>query len=334
MSTGSKMKKGSILITTLWILAILSLFAMGIGFRASLEVRLSRYAMDKLQARYLAKSGIVKARELFLKSPTVDADTMYMCGILFDGQETPESVFGSEENSYAGGNFSVHYIQEEGIQDDVKQYFGILDEDRKININKYFSADPLEFGRVLKGLSTDISDLIISAIVDWRDEYAEDEFDYELEYGYKRKDGDFDSIEELMLVQQGMTREIFESIKPYITVHSNDEGKVNINTASRKVLSAVLGDNYGELIEAIIQYRKGLDGEAGTKDDQAITDIGVFSGIPGDERLTAVADSFGFKSSGFRILSHGHYRKIDKHITCVIKKGEEEEAEVLYYHEE
>ena len=55
--------KGSILITTLWIMAILALLAMGIGFRASLEVRLSKYNMDKLQARYLAKAGIEKAKE-------------------------------------------------------------------------------------------------------------------------------------------------------------------------------------------------------------------------------------------------------------------------------
>ncbi len=52
------MRKGTILITTAWILAILTLFAVGIGFRVGLEIRLTGYRLDKLKALYIAKAGI------------------------------------------------------------------------------------------------------------------------------------------------------------------------------------------------------------------------------------------------------------------------------------
>ena len=121
--------KGSILITTLWIIAILSLLAMGIGFRSSLEVRLSKYNMDKLQAQYLAKAGIEKARERLLNDGHPDYDTLYECGISLEDEETPESIFGAQSNKLGDGSFSVG--SDAG--------YGMIDED-DIYILRRFAA--------------------------------------------------------------------------------------------------------------------------------------------------------------------------------------------------
>jgi DNA uptake protein ComE-like DNA-binding protein len=75
--------------------------------------------------------------------------------------------------------------------------------------------------------------------------------------------------EELLLIEN-MTKEKFSKFKELITTHGN--GKININTASGEVLSALgLDDN---LIQAITRYRQeyqGADGVSGTEDDGAFT---------------------------------------------------------------
>jgi type II secretory pathway component PulK len=69
--------------------------------------------------------------------------------------------------------------------------------------------------------------------------------------------------EELLLVE-GITPEIFLGFKDLITTYS--EGRVNINTAGASVFS-VLGMS-DDLIEIILNYRKGKDGEEATEDDR------------------------------------------------------------------
>jgi len=73
--------------------------------------------------------------------------------------------------------------------------------------------------------------------------------------------------EELLLVD-GINAEIFLGFKDLITVYS--EGRVNINTASGQVLK-VLGLS-DDLIEIILNYRKGKDGEEATEDDGEFKD--------------------------------------------------------------
>jgi DNA uptake protein ComE-like DNA-binding protein len=72
----------------------------------------------------------------------------------------------------------------------------------------------------------------------------------------------FQLKEELLLVE-GITAEIFSGFKDLITVYS--EGRVNINTAGAPVFS-ILGMS-DDLIEIILNYRKGKDGEEATEDD-------------------------------------------------------------------
>ncbi len=55
------------------------------------------------------------------------------------------------------------------------------------------------------------------------------------------------------------------------------EGRINVNTASREVLSAVpdLGD---DVIERIVRYRQGEDGKLGTDDDRQFRSLESMSG--------------------------------------------------------
>ena len=60
-----------------------------------------------------------------------------------------------------------------------------------------------------------------------------------------------------------MNQEIFDKIKPFVTVYGN--GKININTVSKEVLLAFGVVDY--VAENILLFRKGGDLIAGTGDD-------------------------------------------------------------------
>lgn len=78
----------------------------------------------------------------------------------------------------------------------------------------------------------------------------------------------FAATEELLDVE-GMTAEIYGGLNGFITVHT--DGAVNINTAPKEVFAALGYDR--ALIEDIINFREGDDGQEGTKDD------GVFESV-------------------------------------------------------
>ena len=356
-------KKGSVLLTTLWIVAILTLLAMGIGFRASLEVRLGKYAIDRLEARYLAKAGIVKARQ-YLNDSKTQNDTLYACGIKFKNEETPETVFGDEYNELGNGSFSVHYMAlrmvESGVEGEEEyevrvapaRVYGVEDEERKININmsKLTAGNKTEYIKILERLLPDPEGEetltrrdVINAIMDWQDTDgpagdAENNYYEGLDHPYKCKNSDFDLIEELLLVK-GVTPAFFEKIKGNITVYG--EGKVNANTAPAEVLTAIIG--YPDLVEEVVKYRKGTDGEEETEDDRFWTGADGFAGFLKSKGLKAesagaIKQYFTAKSDNFRIASHGTVGKVTSGVTCVVKResGSPAEKKVTYeyYHEE
>lgn len=125
----------------------------------------------------------------------------------------------------------------------------VEDEERKINLNRLvgehgIAADERRlavFRRFLSGMGVDPS--LAEAFVDWLDVDdaprtggAETAYYMSLPNPYEAKNDLFDSVEEILLVR-GVTREIYDRIRPFVTVTSS--GKVNINTAPMEVLTAL-----------------------------------------------------------------------------------------------
>jgi len=346
-----KSDRGSILITTLWIMAILSLLAIGIGFRASLEIRLSKFSMDRLKARYVAKAGIVKSLG-YMEDDENKIDTLYECGISFEKKEEDvlKAMFGEESNKLKRGAFSVHYEVEVESGDEgeitTKRMYGLVDEERKLNINirKLTQNESItketrkDFVTMLDRLLPDPEGEIekgamINALVDWQDpddlplqDGAEKTYYESLEFPYQCKNKDLEIPEELLLIK-GMTREYFGKIRDHITVYGI--GKINVNTAPKEVLMAVLG--YEQLATAATEERNGTDKEEGTKDDRYWQTVGAFTGFLKSKfenmkkTIDAKSKYFTVTSDNFRIMSHGKVDKVEVLITCVIKKVSEEE---------
>ena len=312
-------KKGTILITTLWILAILSVLAIGIGFRVSIEARLSKYNMDRLKGLYLAKAGIYKSQDILSKYPTKSSDSIRECGIVLSPNDDLKGIFTEKLND---GIFVVSY-DEEG-----KNYYGMMDEERKININ---TAPP----EVLENFLGMENEELTASIINWRGtaqmlKGASDIYYESLTPPYKCKHAPFSVIEELMLVK-GMTPELFESIKDYITVYGTADGRVNINTATKRVMLACgLSDG---LADIIIKIRNGEDKIAGTKDDIVFYgDIAEQLGLPECQDRAILGKYFTTVSNYFRIESKGMVdsSRITCKIVCIVKRG----AKKLEYYRE
>lgn len=324
-------KTGSILIMSLWILAILSILAMGLGFRSSIEARLSKYNMDRLKALYLAKAGVIKCQDI-LSSDNNNYISVYECGINLPPEQKLEDIFMNVKIADdSTGYFSVSYNST-----DLKSYPGMMDEERKININR---APEEVLKSLLQVLGSEGKlpigavqiDEIISSIECWRSPApgADDHYYESLVPPYQCKHAFFCAIEELLLVK-GMTLEIFSSIKDYITVFGPGDGRNNVNTAPKEVLMALGMPEM--LANKVISFRNGPDGKMGTEDDQIFLDANTIdsvlnSNLPGgltDDEVLVIGDlkskqCFTTVSNYFRIKSKGviNASRIEKKIVCV-----------------
>jgi len=302
----------------------LSILAVGLGSKVSQDINVASYFQNKPQARFLACAAIKRAQAV-LEDDTNSFDALNEFWSIGRYSDDGESVFNEAE--LGNGVYSID----------------MADEERKININTA-SQDVLErLFRIAGGAEIDDAHIIASSIVDWRDTDsnalaggAEDSFYKQLEIPYECKDGNFQVLEELLLVR-GMTDEIFLKVKDLITVYG--EGKVNINTAGRQTLYA-LGMN-DALADKITLYRRGNDGIEGTEDDNVLkgqasmaNDLKAEAGLTQEElnkivELTS-AGLLTVSSRNFSINAEGKVGKRREQIVCIADK----EREIKHWREE
>jgi len=216
---------------------------------------------------YLAKAG-VKMAILGLKNDETES-----YDALNDLWSNNEDIF--NEIELADGTFTISYQASryapyaEGIR------YGLIDEERKININKVPYDVLRNFFEIVEEVSLEEASDIAASIIDWRDaddnpedDGAESGYYFALDLPYPCKNADFEVLEELLMVK-GMSEEIFNKVKDRLTVHG--DGAVNINTADELVLQSMGMSE--DLAEKIIHFRKGSDGEEATGDDNVFEEV-------------------------------------------------------------
>ncbi len=327
--------RASILIVSLWVVTLLSAFAVSAGYQVRQKITLS----DRLDIRGwlngLAESGVEKAVTK-LKEDKVENgfDTFFDLGTAEAGR------FGNLE-APDGGATAVSYIQT-GLDGTRQWRYGLIDEERKLNVN---TADAETLSRLLQifEVEEDLANEIAYAITDWRDTDsflsnpsfgAEDDYYEDLKVSYGAKDQPFEVRQELLLVRS-MTPEIYDRIKNYVTVFGG--GSVNINTASEPVLSAL---GLGELAKKIINYCTGPDGQDGTADDEYFATSGNISAdlsaalhLSGAEMAVVsnlvAAGKLGVASSFFEIHSRGMLKQ--REIAIDIESIVDRSGKVVYW---
>src|SRR5438093_8037028 len=307
---GSKRKRpslraseGSILIQVLWTLAILVLLGLAVGYTTALDQRLVSYQRDRLTALYLAKAGYVRALVELERAPIPQTDSY-----LDSWANNPDAF---RLTPLGPGSFTVSYALP-GQDPPAGVVYGIVDEDRKININ----TAPKAILARLSGMTEEVAD----ALLEWRAAHKS---------LVVIEDRPFKLLEELWLVER-MTHEVFQALEPFVTVYS--DGKVNLNTAPREVLMA-LGMSEG-LVAKVLRYRWGFDGIRGTRDDQSFAplasagqDLNAFVPLTPLEaaQLGNLITQSRLKvaSSFFRIHSLGTARdgKISRVVEGIVRRG-------------
>ncbi len=256
---------GSILVMALWSLSVLTLFALTLGTIARQKITLVARIDDRDKLHFITESGVNMALVL-LKEEIAASGALYSAASKIFRHNNPGQFKGISLN---GGWCDVSYDQlDERISDPQKRY-GVVDEERKININTANQETLRNLIRQVAGLSEEEATKLAVAIIDWR-EYGEseitgfysDEYYDNLEYPYPAKNANFELIDELLLVK-GMNEDIFRSLEPFLTVYGN--GRVNINTANRFVFFS-LGLSPG-LVLKILSVREGQDQMESTADD-------------------------------------------------------------------
>ena len=188
---------------------------------------------------------------------------------------------------------------------------------------------------------------------------------------YVCKNADFDIVEELLMVKfvtplifygedLNNNRELDENerdgdispppdnedgdlqigLKDFVTVYGT--GRVNINTAPREVIEALLYDQLGDdaenVAENIVEYRDGMDDEPGTRDDRPFRtlnnsdeddfDISKVDGMD-SAVLSAISGMIDVKSDTFTIISTGQYGGVKAVIHQTVKREFLEETNLI-----
>ncbi|MBE0557379.1 MAG: general secretion pathway protein GspK, partial [Proteobacteria bacterium] len=237
------------------------------------EANITRNFKEETQAHYIAVSGLYWAIQELVVNEYLPRRTQARAGGSEPEDARPRINADIPAVPFGEGQFKVEKENESG----------------KINLNR---ADGNLLRMMLNNFEIEAADkdIILHSILDWRDKDnlhrlhgAEDDYYLSLPRPYRCKNGDFTSIEELLLVR-GVTPEIFHGgLKEMVSVYQDKEtavadpqrnapgappdariiglfdyNRININAASPRMLRA-LPRMTEEAVQAIMKYREEKD---------------------------------------------------------------------------
>ena len=237
--------QGLALMLVIWVLAIFMVLAISLSYATKTEMSATIAFRDAAEERFLAEGAMERAfLELLLR------------------RTAPVSLV-EEERPWRTDGTEYRVDWEHG-----HAFVKITSEAGKIDINK---APELVLKNLMiaMGIQGEDVDIIVDSIQDWRDadnlhrlRGAEDDYYLSLRVPYKAKNGDFTSIDELLLVR-GVTPELLygsgtrKGLADLITVYS-ENGKINVSAAPREALMGLPGMT-AEMADIVMQFRQARE---------------------------------------------------------------------------
>ncbi|MFC1631230.1 general secretion pathway protein GspK [Candidatus Omnitrophota bacterium] len=328
--------RGSTLVITLWTLGLLSIFCLNLSYGVRQRLILVKHLEARDNLHFITAAGVQQALFALARKDL---------GAKFSGlNEFWSNNPGRFAETQVGyGKFSVGYEYLDRARGFRGKRFGLIDEERKLNLNKT-DQKTLEGLLEIVGLSEIAAQELAAAIVDWRDKdsglsiplgSAEDEYYTHLAAPYQAKDADFQLLEELLLVK-GVNQEIFDQLNDFVTVYGS--GQVNINTASREVLLAL--GLHKNLVDKILAFRNGPDATEATGDDNVFVLSSEITAKLASARSLSETEAasltnlvsvnkLGVDSRNFMITSRGKLKNSARglEIVCVFELGSSDPAE-------
>jgi len=237
----------------LWVTTILSVIALEFCFAMRTEVNITKNFKEEVQLYAMAEGGVHRAivELIFKHDPRIQQMKKGL-----KGEEIP-----AEKKEWIADGRLYSLSSDLGINE-----IRIMGEAGKVNINSV-SDKTLRNILTQLGLEGEKRDIVADSILDWRDpddfvrlNGAENDYYQSLKEPYNCKNGNLDSIEELLLVR-GVTPELFYGrkaskkdeegvgekpssdrigLKDIFSVYSLG-GQIDINCATSPVLRVVLG---------------------------------------------------------------------------------------------
>lgn len=230
----------------LWVMVILFVIVLEFSFGMRTEIHITQNYKEEFLLYSMAQGGVQRAAaELIYKhDPKIQ---------LMRKSLTPEKI-PPEKKEWMTDGRPYLFPYEQGICE-----IRIISEAGKININ-LVSESMLRKIISLLGLEGEARDIVVDSILDWRDpddfyrvNGAENSYYQSLKEPYDCKNGNLESIEELLLIK-GISHDLFygrkssEEEKKGIQVGLKDifsiyspGGQIDINSASPLILRFILG---------------------------------------------------------------------------------------------
>jgi general secretion pathway protein K len=256
-------ERGIALFLVLWVMALLTVIAGEFCHAIRMEVNITRNFKEETEAHYIAAAGVFWAvGRLVIADGTPAPDR----AVEMDAEAADpwRRIHGAMPPvSFGNGRFEVVKENESG----------------KVNLNR--AGRPL-LEMMLNGFDLDETDkkIIVDSILDWRDrdnwrraDGAESDYYSALPRPYFSKNGDFTTVEELLLVR-GVTPEIFYGgLAEMVSVFGDratpaenraqrraepDFNRININAASPRMVRSLPGMTEAAAAE-IMAFRKEKD---------------------------------------------------------------------------
>ncbi len=274
-------KNGSVLVGLLWCLALLSVVVISVLHTARMDLLVVKNYGDRIQAHYLALSGIEKAEALLYRDAEDRSHSKknHTGNFYDDAQQFRDVPLGR-------GVFSV--IRRGRSDEGGGVIFGVSDEESRLNVNTATTDELVK----LQNMTPDVA----AAIVNWRGGdntavAAETQYYEGLQPPYQPRIGPFQTVRELLMVR-GVTPELLvgedvhqNGLLPEAEVNGNEfavdnsvdssdlgwagiltvdssvrnvnaagEDRVNIQSADQTSLTAIRGIT-PQIAQAIVAYR-------------------------------------------------------------------------------
>lgn len=255
-----KQRQGFILIFTLWVLGFLTVLIVGLTAGIRQKIVLLEKLDQRSRISHLLEAS-VKYSCAYVSNQLNASGQVYNATIKMKLHNNPEA-FG--QFSLADDTSTISYTLPNQTE-----VFGVVDEERKINLN---TTNTFTLSRLIErvlSLKPDTASAMAADILDWRQLgesqivgfYSQGYYE-NLEFPYVKKNANYESLDELLLVK-GITKDIYDKLINFVTIYG--DGKVNINTAPDEVLYALGLDD--DLLQTILEAREGKDKIEATGDD-------------------------------------------------------------------
>ncbi|MCX7765413.1 MAG: general secretion pathway protein GspK [Candidatus Sumerlaeia bacterium] len=350
-------QKGVILLGTLWLAVVLAIIAYSLAYQVQLEMKLTKLFRQRAQATALARAGIARA--------VADLKNDLMLDVSEEGQrfDAEGDIWAKPDDKtdveLGQGTYTVVVTDESGKLnlntvnlEVLKQLLIVLgvDED-KVEEIAFAIIDWRDTNDRPASGEGEKENVYFSKLIReaQNDKYADDD---ETVIYYCKNDN-FNTVEELLDVY-GITPELFYGYDPHKKLESElersekptereekkpglrdlvtvyGEGHLNVNTASKEVLMAVLaaigqpGADPEEQAEAIIKYRrknkdKDIDNEQAFRNWQELAQVEGFN--PLIARQMYSVQPLCTASNVFRITATGKVGEVTQTITTTVVRS-------------